>query len=438
MPTSPERRERATAYLAQLANVRRADFARRTPMPYRDPSGAVRWSGGMDYPVETPMDAITRRGRDHRTIGTSHRVTFVPRPSMLRADQSDDMTTWEAAAYRTAPEMPVYGSRCADELSAAQRRLAPAFLREWHAGEAYARTHRAIYPNAYDPAAFGFDVLAPDVEPTGPVSDKVAERQRATAERRAKHLREVCASDRVLLSDAMLAASDVNLWHHESAALEQAANAILSAAGFKITHTDTFDRRSYRMHVIGDPLAMRSTPRKVVTRVRYEHDPDTGVTRTVIGRGKGDPLQRRHDGTRLSAFVGLYAVSDDYEARRHAERKANRATARANGTAKPVGRPTLTAWQCSARTLATKYRNLKVADAARWEGLRADADAIAATLVTVGNGLVTFDDGTALTITDGATVTRYGPNGPVAFGGIHDAARRAALAGAKVYATSPD
>ena len=432
---SPETRERAAAYLAQLANVRRADIARRTPMPYRDLSGEIR---NDDH--ETAADTITRRGRDHRFVGRSHRVAYVPRRYLPIIP--DTAATTRYRLWRTAPNAFTQSSalsRMARQTTENAQRLAPAFLKEWHAGEAFARTHRAIYPHAYSPETFTYDVLALDyVEPINPVSEKVAKRQRATAERRAKHLREVCASDRVLLSDAMLAASDVNLWHHESAALEQAANAILSAAGFKITHTDTFDRRSYRMHVIGDPLAMRSQPRKIITRVRYEHDSDTGVTRTVIGRGKGDPLQRRHDGTRLSAFVGLYAVSDDYEARRHAERKANRATARANGTSKPVGRPTLSAWQCSARTLATKYRNLKIADAARWEGLRADADAIAATLVTVGNGLVTFDDGTTLTITDGATVTRYGANGPVAFTGIHDAARRAALTGAKVYATSPD
>ena len=334
------------------------------------------------------------------------------------------------------------------------RALAPAFLHEWEASETHGYTdengerllapptHRETYPDAYarETASEALAaILALDAATsTRVLTDKARGRKERTDTRRARHLEEVGNTPRKLLSPAMLAASDANLWHHESAALEQAANALLAGAGYRIIHTDTFDPRTYRMHVIGDPLAMRSTPRKPATEVRYVTD-ESGhqVTRILKhktptrchschgsgvnasgaacakckGRGilRIGRYQQRHDGTRLTYFLNGYAMSDDAATRQ--------ASSRATGN--PVGKPLGNPWLLSARTLPTRWKT------ATPEQIAA-AEVLASVLVTSADGAsIPLTDGSSLMLRDGTTVTRSG-----ATYGIRDAARRAALAGA--------
>ncbi len=339
--------QRGRAWFAQWWNARRANDRRDS---YTAATVAAQEENAQG----------TRRAADGRTdVAIEHERGRVRRNhvALLRWARSLGRTVTGGDSVRVnacAEYLRGSSSRAAQEVRSYMERDAATFVHEWTVSALNRETHTVAYPHAYHvPTAAEVlaEVLTPDAAPVRPdETEKARARREATRARRARHLAEVSAMGNALLSDAILESGKQGVWHPDAARLEQAANAMLSEAGYAIVHTDTYDQRTRRAHVIGDRMAMRSTPRTAgTTRVRYQSDGSVKITRK-----RGERRYRTSRGYLCGFDTTGAAIREDSVTRKNAKSSAKR-TAIRKAAGKPNGRPKASLAAVKARTVDNRW-----------------------------------------------------------------------------------
>ena len=360
------------------------------------------------------------------------RARFARGTDVLYGEQVDEyaaLTRRLMARGLVEPIGSVY-SRCAAEVSAAQRKLGPAFVREYAAAERAAAWHRDCYWWQYEPTRRPeprpivlSGVILPDREANGhgfTVADRFAWDLEAAAD---ALLRE--AGETVHRLDVRDGATRLMTVAPDRLAYRGVPTSVLPASADESRAVSYRRARVKVRHTVQGP---RRVTRPDVVSADYRTDPDEVWADVMLGRAhlirrtECETIQLRR-GKRIRIIGHRPGTRmDDAQTRRIRKRSAARATARAEGKARPAGRPAANPLTAGTSTLRRHW-------AAASDAQRAAADALVALLTTTTAEHVLPTTVGHVLIVDAQVSGRLG-DGPCE--PIPTIARRLALVGATV------